>query len=357
MGIDEGGRNRLVSSIPIIGIAVGLLCITMAGPAAAEEHTARLWYAVQAGVEGCPDNGAFQDMVSAHVGYVPFAADGELEFDVRVSLGEAGLLGQVTVRGWQQEMANRTFEAAQGECAELTASMALAVALRIDPLAAESAQEPPYERASPPTPFEPADVSPTPPPAPEERPATVSPPGQARLVLRSDAPNVTFYRLANQYLTTQSHTTTTRVEGEQSQRVTVSSEDEIRNYEPLCVAPCEMWVSLGVHRLAVSRGNRRPDDLPDPVYLTGATRVRARVDARRGLRIAGIVIMALGSVSGLVTTVVSGATSDIDNVNLAGIIAGVAVLGLVGGAGALMAGLGSRPVVDITALDEEDLTE
>lgn len=122
---------------------------------------ARLVYAREDGADECPDISAFRKAVSARVGYDPFFPFAEITVTADIRRAAHRLTGRVVlvdehgiIRG------SREMAVAEGECAELVSSMALAVSIALDSLtipertsaqpSAPPPEDPPPDRPSPP---------------------------------------------------------------------------------------------------------------------------------------------------------------------------------------------------------------
>jgi hypothetical protein len=134
---------------PLLAL-LSLAAIVAAGStAAAEEARARLRYAVAAGAEGCPTAGTFSDLVSAHVGYVPFDETSSMVVEVDIAPNEGALVGTLLLVAPGREPEARSYREGIGGCETLARSMALVLALRLDPIAAEGLPPPGPEGTSP----------------------------------------------------------------------------------------------------------------------------------------------------------------------------------------------------------------
>ncbi len=99
------------------------------------QSQARLRYELGDGAAQCPAERVFRDMVTVRLGYVAFSEGaGRIITATIVEQGDA-LHGRLEVRESEDSVPNiRELEEALGECEELAQSMALAVAVIIDPL-------------------------------------------------------------------------------------------------------------------------------------------------------------------------------------------------------------------------------
>ena len=128
-----------------------------------------------AGVDACPDAGGFESIVRARVGHDPFVSPADVRARVRIVHKGDELIGTLEVEGSRA----REIRSASRDCDEIVASLALALAIRIDP----SSLTP-----TPPPPAEPLEKTREPDrvttPASVPTPSTPSPP-PASLTLRS----------------------------------------------------------------------------------------------------------------------------------------------------------------------------
>lgn len=142
----------------LVAIAAPALALAFAGPARAEERArARLVYANEAAAP-CPDEGAVKRLVGARLGYEAFASDAARTISLRVARRGAGFHGTVDVREADAPTGHRELESSS--CDELVSSLAVDIAVAIDPLALV-----PREPAPPPPPT-PAAVAPEREPSP-----------------------------------------------------------------------------------------------------------------------------------------------------------------------------------------------
>ncbi len=110
---------------------IGLARVANAEPA---PRTARLFY-TGADLADCPDEGAIKNIVSARLGYDPFASDAEQIVTAVITREGKGLRGQVDLRDRAFAVrGSRVLTTDKIDCAELASSMALAISIAIDPL-------------------------------------------------------------------------------------------------------------------------------------------------------------------------------------------------------------------------------
>lgn len=140
-----------------------------------EGLTQGLVYSIENSIEGCPSEVEFRDMIVARLGYDPSSDEtvGSIQVEI-VAVGDQ-LIGRLNTGD-----AERVIESNQGSCGELAQSLALAIALAIDPLASvEAPPETDQERTTPqettvvqevPTPQDGSDVAPHTPPPSDESP-------------------------------------------------------------------------------------------------------------------------------------------------------------------------------------------
>jgi hypothetical protein len=82
----------------------------------------------------------------------------------------------------------------------------------------------------------------------------------------------------------------------------------VTDYAVLCSAPCDLGMPAGTHQLALSRGNGGVLAVDPPVDIEQASTLKAHIESRKGIRVAGILILITGVVGGLV--LIGTSTSD-----------------------------------------------
>lgn len=141
------------------------------------------------GADSCPDELGIRAAVVARLGYDAFADDAPTETAVTWWRDPSGTLHSRVVRTGPggAPLGSRTLESAADDCAELASATSFAIAVAIDPTAAErdptapiAPAPPPTAPASPPPPPPPPGPSPTPLPAPPV--AASTPPEPWKLV-------------------------------------------------------------------------------------------------------------------------------------------------------------------------------
>lgn len=130
---------------------------------AAEPPSARLEYTRGAGAETCPTEDELKGTIAARLGYDPFSQTATRVVAVRVSRQGAELRAQLDIRG-DAGAGSRTLASPSRDCRELMASLAVAIAIGIDPLSLTRPTAPP-----------PPPLPPPPPSAPEPAPKVVQP--------------------------------------------------------------------------------------------------------------------------------------------------------------------------------------
>ena len=73
----------------------------------------------------------------------------------------------------------------------------------------------------------------------------------------------------------------------------------VMDYAALCSAPCDLGMPVGTHHLALSRGSGGVLAV-DPVEIEQASTLKAHIESRKGIRVAGLLILTAGVVGGLV---------------------------------------------------------
>lgn len=143
-------------------------------PASAQTPpAARLVYARGSGAGACPDEVAVRTAVAGRLGYDPFRPDAPLTVAATIARSRGALRAEVEVRDAAgQVTGSRQLTSSQNDCAELSAAMALAISLAIDPLGVHRERTPP----STPAPAPPAPPPVPTPPAPSQAPAPMPAP-------------------------------------------------------------------------------------------------------------------------------------------------------------------------------------
>jgi hypothetical protein len=137
---------------PARALAVALAVSSWCAPVFAFP-TSRLTYARGSGAEACPEEPTIRQAVAARLGYDPFFAAAEKTIVARILRNRDELRATVElvddhgiVRGV------REFKSRVGQCAELVATMALAISIAIDPTNPGILGEPAKARPEPPQP-------------------------------------------------------------------------------------------------------------------------------------------------------------------------------------------------------------
>jgi hypothetical protein len=134
--------------------------------AAQEPPAARLDYA--AAPEGCPDEQAFRDLVTARLGRDPFEASASLLVTARIDAESGALHAQARITAEDgSERGARALEGTPSECRDLANALASAVALALTPPPV-SVQAPVTMPVPSPAPVVPLGSSPPAPPPPRE---------------------------------------------------------------------------------------------------------------------------------------------------------------------------------------------
>ncbi len=158
-----------------MALAVGAMAFT--GAAEAEGHrTASLHYVRAVGAERCMEQERLEAEIAGRLGYAPFAADAVTRIDVRVETMPKGLRAVIRFEvAGAPAPRERVLESPGTDCVELGASLALTLALAIDPVAATSTPVPSTPVPSTPVPNAPVPNAPVP-SAPTSPPPLASPP-------------------------------------------------------------------------------------------------------------------------------------------------------------------------------------
>jgi hypothetical protein len=141
-----------------------LISLLASSASAQPPRLVRFSYALDDGVELCPDEAKLRAGVTARLGYDPFSATAEEGLQVGLHRSGRELEARITMSDGQgQVRAERRLVSRQGDCTELASSVELAVSIAIDPFRVSA---PPEPAPAPPMPPAPAPVVPPPPPAP-----------------------------------------------------------------------------------------------------------------------------------------------------------------------------------------------
>lgn len=168
----------------LVGLAIAVLAMS-AVDARAEHAQVRLSYASAKSPASCPDEATFRGLVAARLGYDPFVNAEVRRLSVSYEQRGSEVVGRVELSAeGDAKPLNRSLRAAGEECFELATSLALVVAVAVDPNALSAAQpattpsvEPPPAAPAP----EPAAVPATKNPEPVPAPAVTTPPASEKV--------------------------------------------------------------------------------------------------------------------------------------------------------------------------------
>jgi hypothetical protein len=180
LGVRRRSVVAVVAVLGAVGFGVGPVAQVQAQPPA----RVRLAYDRGEGATSCPDAQAFADGVAGRLGYEPFDAGADGLVRVTVGRRERALEARIEmVDANGKTKAERLFTSRRSDCAELAATMELAIAIALDPFhataperaaAADSNPTPPPPASSPPP-----MVLPRPAPEPDARSAAAAVPAAA----------------------------------------------------------------------------------------------------------------------------------------------------------------------------------
>ena len=168
--MSHGRRGHLLASAA--GAVVATLLSSQTAAAEPTLETATLSYVVTASSSRCPDEESFRHQVAARLGYQPFASAGTHRVVVRFSERSGRLHGHAEVERGGRGAGIRDLESGLNECGPLAAALAVAIAIAIDPVHAQTLKpsppvDPPPEASAevlvPPPPVAPPDASEQPP--------------------------------------------------------------------------------------------------------------------------------------------------------------------------------------------------
>jgi hypothetical protein len=129
----------------------------------------------------------------------------------------------------------------------------------------------------------------------------------------------------------------------------------VSHYAQVCAGPCTTDMVPGEYALAISKNGRSPVPV-EAVHLDGPSTVQASYDDRRGLRILGGVVLAVGVGGGVSLIIVSAATQSCNgggcNSNFNGTVLGASIGIILGAAiaGTLLATIPDTAHVSVTPL-------
>ena len=104
-------------------------------------ETARLRYGTTS--DRCPDEDSFRQQVAARLGYQPFTPNGKHDVSVSLLADGTRVRGHASVTRLGEEPGVRDLESGLDKCEPLTAALATAVAIAIDPVRAMQGPSPP----------------------------------------------------------------------------------------------------------------------------------------------------------------------------------------------------------------------
>jgi len=133
ISLSEAARRGLA------GLVVATACVA-AVPAVADAQSrrdVRLIYQRDQGTSTCPDAARIRQLVSARLGYMPFADAGTRVLRVVIVKRQQRFVGTIA---WTDKPSARELNEAM--CGELAEALALAISIAIDPLAAMRAPKP-----------------------------------------------------------------------------------------------------------------------------------------------------------------------------------------------------------------------
>jgi len=169
----------------IAALATLLACVLVAAAPraqAAPQTFVALDYQIAPELAGCPDADEFRASVARQLGYDPFRPDADRRVEVRIARKEIGFDGRIR---WSDAggkwVGDRRLASRRSDCGEIAASLAFAVVVQVQLLAALAPPAP--EPVAPPPP-----PPPPPPPVPVVSAVVVAPPprppeGRLRLVV------------------------------------------------------------------------------------------------------------------------------------------------------------------------------
>ena len=156
----------------LVALSVAMASTALGGLARADDRVrARLSYAPDSDIEHCPTDRELKDAVASRIGYDPFdgAPDDAREVHVEVHRRAGGIVGLLELRG--PKPGQRELGSPRGDCRELLDTLAVAIAIGLDPASLTRPAGPPVGVDEAPAPLPTPVVAPSTPPAPApERP-------------------------------------------------------------------------------------------------------------------------------------------------------------------------------------------
>lgn len=276
------------------------LCL-MASPIHAQPNPISLDYSAS---PECPDASRLSDEIAARLGYAAVTPNASRTARVRIFPDGAEHVAMVELDG----TASRSFRS--GDCADLVATIASALATELDARAAMAS----------------APVS-----------ASAVTPGTVRLRVRAEEPNLELHRVASQQTA-----------------VIATSRGTAHavgwSFDPICAAPCDVAIAPGTHRLAVSRDDGSPTIVSGNLRIEQDSDLSLRYVSREIERIVGWATF-LGGAGISTGLIIAGTTSNTDG------DAGTALIvsGSIVAAGSLAVGLFLAWLSDIAEIDIQPL--
>lgn len=155
-----GSPSRDSCRLPIAPV---LLTLLLGATPAWGETRVRLSYSTAPGLSACPGEATLREAVVGHLGRDPFSAQAAGSIEVHITSGQGQLIATADTRGLDaRAQGRRELTGTLSECEELVSSLALAIAIAIDPRALEG---PIVREPSPPP-----EPAPKAPPKPAARP-------------------------------------------------------------------------------------------------------------------------------------------------------------------------------------------
>jgi hypothetical protein len=149
-------RSTRTAACAAAAVALG------ASLSAAEHASVTLDYSRAEAATTCPDEATFRGLVAARLGYDPFVAAGTRALTVSFERRGNEVVGRLTLSGeTAQERRERSLRGGPDECFELATSMALIVAVAVDPGALQARPESPEATAPAPAATAPEAPPPT----------------------------------------------------------------------------------------------------------------------------------------------------------------------------------------------------
>jgi hypothetical protein len=143
-----GTRLRRASRVRAFLALIGVALAWQRAAGADGHRSATLHYVREPGAERCLEQERLEAEIAGRLGYAPFTDGAATRIDVRVEASGKGLRALIRFVAGSTPPRERVLDSPGTDCVELGASLALTIALAIDPVAATGAAPPPTAPAA-----------------------------------------------------------------------------------------------------------------------------------------------------------------------------------------------------------------